>query len=608
MTMRALLPLTALLTLLPGTPGGSAAQQPDSDWSGFSFYFENDSFTLGSDGSDDGFTNGLRLQVARDPNAEDAWFDLFDGVPRVMLSPFVDDNRYEATYLVLGQNFFTPRTITVYEPDLDDRPFAGVLFLGVRAEDTESPRQDFAMSNGVANEQVRCRGPAPSGVAPANRICPLRSQSQTQAVFEVSAGVLGPAGGSRILQAGAHVSPSNSRIPKGWHEQIGNYLHLSAFGQLRHRWAWTWASVFGQDVVLDLTPDASVMVGTVQTYLAGGATARLGLNLSGFPTQAGINSASPRDVGRSVFEVGLSAGIAGRLFAHNRFVEGVPGSDPGVVPHREVGDYRLGLFLRAYDWRLDWLYAIRRSPEVRQAGPSGGLYDSYGSIQVSHDPGGVEALFAKIGDWQVFGGRVGSVLRGLYLEAGFGKELYEAGIEEQDEVVRTTAFHAALGAVLPWGFDIGYELTGVGREFASGQDPQDEHLDRFLNQRGFVVGWAPPLPVARSRFGQLRLRAGPLGTAEELEVTPNSAGARSGPCPAGMAPRPEDAGLPPDQVRYCSVEATASGWTFGVGYTLNFGHDAGINVEVSTHDIGLDDVFDFESVTVGMRWTPRFGS
>ncbi len=593
MIRRFLVASAILSPALVASPSEGVAQTRSSHWSGFSAYFENDSFTRFVGGSDDGFTNGLRIQIARHPNAPDAWFDVFDPVPHWLIKDRVD-NSYSTTSFVIGQNFFTPRTITVYDPDPNDRPFGGVLFLGIRAEETESAEEDLRLLGNGENPAVRCYDAA-------SMACVKHSQSQWQATLEVSAGVFGQGAGSRLLQAGAHVSPSSSRTPKGWHNQVPNWPHLSAFGQVRHRWAGRWAHVFGQDLDADFTPDGVVMLGTTQTYVGSGVTFRLGMNLSGFATQVGIVNAAKRDAGRAPVEAGLSAGVTGRAYAFNGFVSGVPSGDPGVAAHKLVGDYRLGTFVRVYDWRLDWFYAVRRSPEVREAGPSEGLYDSYGSIQISHDPGGVTPL-GSILRRSCFG----KVVRGIYLDVGFGSEMGGEALSEGAKVVRTTGFHGAAGVVLPLGFDLGYELTGIGREFDSSQAPTADHLDRLLNHKGFVVGWSPPVPILRSGLGQLRLRGGKLNSVAELEATPNYIGPRKTSCPAGMTRRPEDSDLAANEIRYCQSDVTGSGSMFGVGYTLNLGHDAGINVEASWHKLGLDEALDFSALTVGMRWTPGF--
>src|SRR5690606_38309143 len=137
---------------------------------------------------------------------------------------------------------------------------------------------------------------------------------------------------------------------------------------------------------LDLTPHLGAMVGTPQTFGYAGATGRVGINLSGFPTLL-IPMNVVGGAERPDFELGLLAGVEGRAFIHNAIFEGgVLGTDTLTVSsERVVTDVRLGASLRLTDWRLSYTW-VRRSREVR-APPFDGRHD-YGSIAISYEPFG----------------------------------------------------------------------------------------------------------------------------------------------------------------------------------------------------------------------------
>jgi hypothetical protein len=46
---------------------------------------------------------------------------------------------------------------------------------------------------------------------------------------------------------------------------------------------------------------------------------------------------------------------------------------------------------------------------------------------------------------------------------------------------------------------------------------------------------------------------------------------------------------------------------FGVGYSIHRGHELGFNTEISWHDSGMDEAFDYRILTFGIRWVPGLG-
>ena len=571
-TMRSLT-VAALAGGAAWMPGRATAQSDTArgaqSWSGWSAYWENDSFVfLG--GSDDAFTNGVRLAVGRDPSAPASRMDFLrnwlaargavlrrDSVP-------VDSS----WSVVVGQNFFTPTEITTFTVDPADRPYAGLWYVGLRADLTERTEEEVVVDPMTGAVSTRPKG----------------FQSLRQHSVELDVGVLGQGAGARAVQGAVHAAFSTHRIPKGWSHQINNWPALTALYMIRQR--------IGNEHV-DVVPHAGVLAGTVQTYPFVGTTVRAGWHLTGFPAQLGRQTAT-NAAQRPDWEGGILAGVEGRYFAHNGFVQGPWRDDgPGIAVVRPVGDYRLGFWLRLQDWRLDYTF-VRRSPEVDQSGPSYRLYDNYGSMSVSYQPDG-RATSGSFVDCLV-NGVLGRVLDDFILEAGIGPDLLA---DRSDGVVRTNTLHVAVGRALPGmlhDFDVAYELVGTGREMGPAAVPGGDHLDRLLINHLATLRWRPL--GGRIKWGVFHVRVGLGSGTMELEATPDEPGDRATPCPTGMSPTGEGR-------RFCHRIETGIGALAGAGYSLDFGHDLGLNTDLSWNHVGSDDPFRFLALTLGFRWAPR---
>jgi hypothetical protein len=536
-------------------------------WAGWTAYWENDSFVLAG-GSDDAFTNGVRLAVARHPNAEADkkfdWLESWLGRHLLFGRDLVADT---TTSLVAGQNFFTPIEITTYTVDPTDRPYAGYSYLGLRADLTERAAQELDPDDPLSTRDKAF-------------------QSLRQHSVEVNLGVIGPAAGAEPVQSSVHAALRTHRVPKGWYTQMGNSLGVSANYMVRQKIGWHF---------FDLVPHGGLMVGTTQIYPFAGATARLGWNMTGFPALIGRNTAVNAVV-RPAWELGVIAGAEGRYFIRNSFVQGtIFGGGEGIDLYRPVGDYRLGFFTRLLDWRFTYTF-LRRSPEVAEEGPSFMLYDNYGSISFAYEPG--PAAQSAWVDF-IINDFFGTLLDDFILEAGIGPDLYD---EREDFIDQTHGMHVAVGRALPWifhDFDLVGEVVGVGREFRPPLNPLDDHVDRFLVNSLITLRYRPL--GGRLGPGEYSVRAG-IGSAKaKVEVTPAVTGDRVDPCPPGTTF--ED---PDDNLRYCSNTDEGTGYNLGLAYTLDFGKDFGFNTDLSWNQ--LDDIVGddrFLALTFGFRWAPR---
>lgn len=548
--------LIASLAGLALGPTGPVSAQGDTGWT---TYWENDSFVLFG-GSDRSYTNGLRLVWGGGSSPvrtfrgdlERAW------ERRAWVGRFSETTSAWA----VGQNFFTPSTITDYEVDPRDRPFAGIAYAGLRLDTTGKP-------SALADARVR-----PSGLSFTRRHS-----------LEVNVGMLGAASGDRVFQTFAHVLREN-RIPKGWRHQLPHEPYVAVSSSWRMRIGWHF---------LDVTPHVGAHLSTVQTYPYAGATLRVGFNMSDFPSLLVRSTAIPERQ-RPDWEVALVTGVEGRAMAHNAFVEGGFRSDSEGVPAEAlVGDWRVGFSVRVTDWRLTWTQ-VRRSPEIDDESNPFRRFHDYGSVSFGYEPG---RRTAADREGTLLGGLIDDVLapalRGFLLEAGTGPA---------DATGAAGALASRFGVAKRFWNDrvaVGGEIAGMGREFGPPPFPGGDHEDLFLVNKLIT---ARLVPFGELGPGRLHVRAGAGRGLHKRQVTPGEPGPRpvADPCPPGTV-------LEPDDMRYCNGSETGFGWMLGAGYWLGLpGDQASLGVDYAWNTIRLDEPLepmDFAIVTLGFQWHPN---
>lgn len=523
----------AALLVLP--PAASA-----QSWRGWTAYWENDSFQSPLTQSDQAYTNGVRISVAREPQRN---FALVDSLGRRWRDTWLVRDGYTDLFtrpvmsLVLGQNFFTPTVITDFDVDPLDRPYTGLLYVGVRLDLTEDPQELGG---------------------------PLSLTLQHSA--EVDAGVMGPPAFGEEVQTGVHVLRT-SRIPKGWDDQLGFDPLLQATYMVRARLA---ASSF-----FDLTPHAGAMVGNPQTVAYGGATARLGINLSGFPALLVPMNVVGQDE-RPDFELSVLAGVEGRAFAHNALLDGGLFGEDTLTVSREslVGDVRLGASLRLIDWRVSYTW-VRRSAEVAE-GPFGGLDHDYGSLAFSYEPYGTtpgDREGTVLG--RVIDGWLGTAFRNVLFEAGLGGGSSDVpGEGDRDGL----GMHVAVAkGLLGNRVFLGGEMTGMGRE-GPVTAPGENHTDEFLKSLLATVRVRPF--GASAGPGILHLRAGIGSGTHTLQVLAPLDG-RVTTCPPGTVRDDGDG-------KRCHASESGRALLLGGGYAISLGSQASIGLDLSWNRISLE--------------------
>jgi hypothetical protein len=239
----------------------------------------------------------------------------------------------------LGQNMYTPRDITLADPPLDDRPYAGWLYLTI----------------GLGIERGR-------------RLDQLA----------LTLGVVGPASRAEQTQKFIH-EIVNSPEPQGWDTQLGNELGILLTYQRNWR-ALATTTLLGLEI--DLTPHFGGALGNVYTYANGGMTLRFGKNLAldyGPPRIQPSIPGSRFFIPPANFAWYLFGGFEGRAVARNIFLDGNTFEDSRSVDKEPlVGDLQWGLVLTWRDVRLGYTHVVRTREFKTQL-----EHDTFGAFSIS---------------------------------------------------------------------------------------------------------------------------------------------------------------------------------------------------------------------------------
>ena len=320
--------LIASMTLVSAAYPASGADTPKSGV--VSLIVENDSFY----GNDEQYTNGIALTWVPTDGPAPSWV-----VRIAQWLPWFPKNAELHHGYVFGQNTYTPSDITVADPPLDDRPYAGWLY-GTISLAVESGRQldQYALTLGV--------------VGPAS----LAEQGQ-----KLIHGIQG------------------SAEPQGWDTQLDNEPGIVLTYQR------SWRGLAARRIAeleLELTPHLGGALGNVYTYVNAGMTVRLGRSLSLDygppriqPSVPGLGFFVPADQ----FAWYLFAGFEGRAVARNIFLDGNTFQDSRSVDKELlVGDLQGGIVLTWRGVRLTYTHVLR-SPEFDGQDDS----EQFGSVSLS---------------------------------------------------------------------------------------------------------------------------------------------------------------------------------------------------------------------------------
>jgi lipid A 3-O-deacylase len=305
----------ALLACIGLVGGAGIATAEDAFWS---LQVENDLFGSGDDRF---YTNGL--EISR----------LTTGSPPPWLAktanhlPFFRLGDAQAVQFSIGSQIFTPEDTRATELIVDDRPYAGWLY--VNAELLSR------FSTGTADQAGNLLG--------------------------ITLGIVGPAAQGEAIQNGWHDLIGVERS-LGWDNQLRNEIGVNL--NYSRRWQFFRSGLFGSE--FEIAPHITASLGNVYTYGGSGIMFRLGQGLRndyappnirpGFP---GVPYIRPsKNPGWYLF-----AGAEGRAVARNLFLDGNTFVDSHSVDKKPfVADLQFGLAFQKDGVRIA-LSNVWRSPE-----------------------------------------------------------------------------------------------------------------------------------------------------------------------------------------------------------------------------------------------------
>jgi len=316
-----------------------AQAQSAVEWQALSFTLDNDLFTLTN--GDRHYTNGVHIRLESKP------FDEFnrETTPSLLLpllDPFplvTDDFDHRTLAYQFGQLMFTPADISISNPQPDDMPYAGMLYM---AADLSARNEGYA-------DTVR---------------------------FMV--GIVGPWSQADDTQRHVH-QLINSDEPQGWNNQLHNELVFNlmyerrtpfSMGQLERGFNYQWINI------------QQAELGTINT----GAEVSLALLITEIGTPQSHNVQPSVAQNTYLFRTDLSQGyfglfgITGRLTLRNIFLDGNTFRDSPSVEKELLSAgvfYGIGYSTRKWGISASWVSEGKRFETQDK-----GLH--YGSVTVTY--------------------------------------------------------------------------------------------------------------------------------------------------------------------------------------------------------------------------------
>lgn len=308
----------------------ASAARADTQHGSFSILVENDVFY----NTDRDYTAGEQLNYTTAPDETPGGL-----VDLTRWLPLMTDRGDVRASFEFGQDIFTPADTVSVNPPLNQRPYAGYLYVGMML---------------LANTDTRLDQ------------------------FEIQTGVIGPASLADDAQDFVH-SILGERKPAGWHFQLRDEPALELTYQRSYK---LFDPNGGLGNFFDFEPHIGAAVGNVYDYANVGALARLGFNLNqDFGAPLRMDPALPG----SSFTIGddfsayAFAGVDARALARNIFLDGNSFETSRSVPKIPyVVDFQLGA---AADWdgfRLSFTHVFRTKEYHGQ--PSS---DQFGAVNLT---------------------------------------------------------------------------------------------------------------------------------------------------------------------------------------------------------------------------------
>ena len=305
-----------------------AADAPKSG--AFSVLFENDILF----NTDRHYTNGAALAYTTAPQDTPDWAaDLARDLP-----VFEQGSDIRMSYM-LAQDIFTPQDTTLADPDPNDRPYAGYLYLGLGLLGVSETHLDQ---------------------------------------IQLQLGVIGPASLAQDAQNWIH-SIIGNRLAAGWHFQLRDEPALEAIYERSFKIIppRSWLGLH-----FDVEPHAGIALGNVYDYVNAGAMARAGVNL---PDDFGPMRLEPSLPGSGFFEPNgevsayVFAGADGRAVGRNIFLDGNSfETSRSVDKNVFVGDLQVGAVVAVDNMRLSFTHVFRTKEFTTQTSA-----DQFGAVNLT---------------------------------------------------------------------------------------------------------------------------------------------------------------------------------------------------------------------------------
>lgn len=324
--------ILSLLVLVPALslPAFAAPEAPargsdEKVFDTFTFYWENDTFA----GTDRDYSNGLKFTWSTPYDIGNGNAHLPEWTHPVFnnLPFFKDPKNLRAFSISFGQMIFTPEDTFESDIVVDDRPYAGYLYLAGGFHNSDANRKDS---------------------------------------WEFQLGIVGPLAFGRETQNIFHDLFNNSRAA-GWEHQLGNEPALEIIYESQWRLE---GSSSRKGLSYDFIPHLGLRLGNVQIYANAGAEIRYGWNLpkdfGSCPIRAGCSSNSAFN-DSSLIETRngfngwrLFVAVDGRMVAHDIFLDGNTFRDSHSVDREIfVADMMTGLAFDFGNFNITYSYVIQ---------------------------------------------------------------------------------------------------------------------------------------------------------------------------------------------------------------------------------------------------------